>query len=166
VPPEWKKIKRNSLDEEANTSNNVWRASGHGNCYGLRKITWESECVQGIWEVGVDNFILWESIVQRRQSVQKTIDRLNSKDMSFATATLAHVIWYSCFQTNRYTYKQALTDPSHQRLSFPSYLSRFHTMQVASYQFYTVKRSSTISYTAEIGHGRVIWSYIFKKKGI
>jgi len=54
-------------------------------------------------------FLSGEKTWYSEYSLSKIIHRLSARDMSFSTATLAHVIWYSYFPTNSHTLKQTLT---------------------------------------------------------
>ena len=91
-------------------------------------------------------------------SLGKIIDRLSKRDVSFSISKLAHVIWDSCFPTNSYTFKQALTDRSpaaYFSLLFVS-LPFLRKSQVTSSALYRGPVQFDSKHTAEIGLGRVI----------
>jgi hypothetical protein len=78
--------------------------------------------------------------------------------MSFSSTTMAHVIWDSCFPTNSYTFKQALTDLTpapYFSLLFVS-LPFLRKSQVTTSALYRGPEQFDTTYTAEIGLGQVI----------
>jgi hypothetical protein len=64
---------------------------------------------KGFGERGL-TFLSGEKTRYSEYSLCKITDHLSTRDMSFATATMAYVIWCSCFPTNSNTFKRALTD--------------------------------------------------------
>lgn len=101
-------------------------------------------------------FLSGEKTWYSEYSLCKIIDRLSTRDMSFSTAPLAHVIWDSCFPTNSYTFRQAMTDltaAAYFSLLFVS-LPFLRKSLVTSSALYTDPGPFDTKYTAEIGLGR------------
>jgi len=100
-------------------------------------------------------FLSGEKTWYSEYSLCKTNGHLSTRDMPFPTAPLAHIIWDSCFPTNSYTFKQAMTAAAYSSLLCVS-LQFLRKSQVTSSALYRDPVQFGTKYTAEIALGRFI----------